>query len=55
MLVFIFRIKEDFERKTWDESNEMPSLGFGIYEGIILLTSAYMTTLVTSKISFPTL
>jgi hypothetical protein len=55
MLVFIFRIKEDFERKTWDENNEMPSLGFGIYEGIIILTSAYMTTLVTSKISFPTL
>ena len=55
MLVFIFRIKEDYEGKTSDENNEMPSVGFGIYEGIILLTSAYMTTLVTSKISFPTL
>lgn len=55
LLTLIFRIKDDLEMNHSDDKMDLPSYGFGIYEGIILLTSAYMTTLVTSNILFPSI
>lgn len=55
MLNFIFRIQEDLDIKHSEEKSYLPSYGFGIYEGVLLMTSAYMTTLVTSNIKFPSI
>jgi len=55
MLTFIFQIQEDLEIKHSDKRLDLPSFGFGIYEGVIFLTSAYMTSLVTSNIQFPSI
>ncbi len=48
-LIFIFRLKEDLERK---ETEGDPSIGFGLYEGLLILTCAFMTTLITSNLNF---
>ena len=52
ILKFIYQIQDDLENKNFETKSDLPSFGYGIYEGIMFLTSAYMTTLVTSNIIF---
>jgi hypothetical protein len=53
IIPYIFQIKDDLEISTKDEKSQLPSYGLGIYEGVMFMTSAFMTTLVTSNIIFP--
>ena len=53
IIPYIFQIQDDLEINTTVGKLQLPSYGLGIYEGVMFITSAFMTTLVTSNIVFP--
>jgi hypothetical protein len=53
IIPYIFQIQDDLEINTTVGKLQLPSYGVGIYEGVMFMTSAFMTTLVTSNIVFP--
>jgi hypothetical protein len=53
IIPYIFQIQDDLEINTTVGKLQLPSFGVGIYEGVLFMTSAFMTTLVTSNIVFP--
>jgi len=53
IIPYIFQIQDDLEINTTVGKLQLPSYGVGIYEGVMFITSAFMTTLVTSNIVFP--
>lgn len=55
-LIFIFRIQDDLPVKADDRSdysgNQEVEMGYGIYEGAIILTSCFITTVITGNIQY---
>lgn len=54
-LILIFRIQDDLPSKSDDNThgaNNEVELGYGIYEGAILFTSCFLTTVVTGNIQY---
>jgi len=53
-LIYIFKIEQDVDEFKTEGELGVPtvSVGYGIYEGIILLTTAYLTTVITGNIHF---
>jgi len=54
-LVYIFKIEPDLEEAQIEGAMGVPtvSTGYGIYEGCMHLTTAYLTTVITGNIHFP--
>lgn len=55
-LVFIFRIKDDARLGQLDMVKDIQSIdpGYGVYEGSLLFTSCYLSTVITGQIVFGT-
>lgn len=53
IIPYIFQIQDDLEENVPAGKSQLPSFGVGIYEGVLFMTSAFLTTLVTSNLVFP--
>ena len=54
-LIYIFKVQSDNQNKGITESdkyNDLPDMGYGIYEGAIFLSSCLLTSIITGKIYF---
>jgi len=51
-IIYIFKIEE---KKKELKSYEDPSLGFGVYEGSVFLTSGFLTSIIIGQIHFGTI
>ncbi len=53
IIPYIFQIQDDLETNIPAEKSQLPSFGIGIYEGVLFMTSGFLTTMVTSNLIFP--